>query len=93
MALETVAYKGNLQCLGRLRVKDLNSTKRLTNSESCFSRVFIQPIVRQVERIGDFRPRNIHDSFLLSYLLILLLIEQIGRDFRGIPNDVAEPFT
>jgi hypothetical protein len=75
MGLKTEAYKGNLQRLGRLRVKDLNSTERLTNPESCFSRVFIQPIVRQVERIGDFRPRNIRDPFLLSYLLILLLIE------------------
>jgi hypothetical protein len=93
MGLKTEAHKGNLQCLGRLRMEYLNSTERLTNPESCFSRVFIQSIVRQIERIGDFRPRNIHDSFLLSYLLILLLIEQIGRDFRGIPNDVAEPFT
>jgi hypothetical protein len=41
MALGTIAYKGNLQRLGRLRVKDLNSTERLTNPESCFSGVFI----------------------------------------------------
>jgi hypothetical protein len=87
------AYKGNLQCLSGLRVKDLDSTERLTNPESCFSRVFIQPIVRQIEHIGDFRPRDIRDSLLLSYLLILLLIEKIGRDFGGIPNNVAKPFT
>jgi hypothetical protein len=92
MALEMVAYKGNLECLGRLRMEYLNSTKGLTNPESCFSGVFIQSIVRQIESISDFRPRNIRDPFLLSYLLILLLIEEIGRDSRGIPNDVAEPF-
>jgi len=87
-----VAYKGNLQRLGWLRMKDLNSTKCLTNPESCFSRVFIQSIVREIERIGGFRPRNIRDSFLLSYFLILFLVEQIRRYFRGIPNNIAEPF-
>ena len=92
MSLEMVAYKGNLQRLGRLRVKDLYSTERLTNPESCFSRVFIQPIIRKVERIGNFRPRDVRDPLLLGYLLILLVIKQIRRDFRGIPNNIAEPF-
>jgi len=88
-----VAYKGNLQRLGRLRVKDFDSTKRLTNPKSCFSRVLIQPIVGQIERIDGFCRSDIRDPLLLSYFLLLLVIKEISRNFCGIPNDIAEPFS